>query len=525
MGLEERNFFSDRAIQDDPYPYFAALRELSPVWREPHYGVFMVTGYDEARAVYADTANFSSCNVVSGPFKKFPVPLEGDDVSDIIEQYRDELPFSDQLPSFDPPKHSAHRGLLTKLLTPRRMRENEEFMWRLADSQLAEVIEAGESEFIHGFAEPFTLSVVAELEGVPEADHGLFRQRLSAPPTQLEQKPLEFLYAQFSTYIEDRRSTPRDDIMSAMATAKFPDGSTPQVHDVALLAANLFAGGQETTVRLLSFALRLIAERPDLQAFLRADRERIPGFIEETLRYESPLRSQFRMARRRTTVAGCRHPRRQQPAAAARRRQPRSECLPQPRRLRSRAQRCPQSRDLRARRASVPGRSPGSSRGPRHRQPAARPHDRHPHLGEGSRSGERPPLRLPADVLPARPAQLDGRVRRLAFGLALTPGVRQLQEVRAGDGRHGAGNEARRARREDKAEDEAGRDPLRQAERTREELADGMLSPVSPHLFRQFAFPGRADELRERCTYRAGDGVLRDQAGQLVRRTGDKDDV
>jgi cytochrome P450 len=303
-GLEERNFFTDRAIQDDPYPYFDALRTLSPVWQEPHHGVFMVSGYDAARAVYADAANFSSCNVVSGPFKKFPVPLEGDDVSHIIEQYRDELPFSDQLPSFDPPKHSAHRGLLTKLLTPRRMRENEEFMWRLADSQLAEVIKAGESEFIHGFAEPFTLSVVAELEGVPEADHDMFRKRLSAPPSQLEHKPLEFLYAQFTTYIAERRREPREDIMTAMATAKFADGTTPAVHDVALLAANLFSGGQETTVRLLSFAMRLIAEKPDLQAFLREDRERIPGFIEETLRYESPLRSQFRMARRRMTVAG-----------------------------------------------------------------------------------------------------------------------------------------------------------------------------------------------------------------------------
>ena len=304
MGLEERNFFSDRVIQDDPYPYFATLRELSPIWREPHYGVFMVTGYDEARAVYGDSANFSSCNVVSGPFKKFPVPLEGDDVSEIIEKYRDELPFSDQLPSFDPPKHSAHRGLLMKLLTPRRMRENEEFMWRLADSQLGELLQQRESEFIHGFAETFTLSVIAELEGVPEADHGLFRKNLAGPPQQLEHKPLEFLYGQFTSYIEDRRSSPREDIMTAMATAKYPDGSTPDVHDVALLAANLFAGGQETTVRLLSFALRLIAERPDLQAFLREDRERIPGFIEETLRFESPLRSQFRMARRRMTVAG-----------------------------------------------------------------------------------------------------------------------------------------------------------------------------------------------------------------------------
>jgi cytochrome P450 len=92
--------------------------------------------------------------------------------------------------------------------------------------------------------------------------------------------------------------------MTAMATATFPDGSTPDVKDVALLAANLFAGGQETTVRLLSFALRLIAEYPDLQEMLRKDRDRIPNFIEETLRFESPLRAQFRMARRRTTVAG-----------------------------------------------------------------------------------------------------------------------------------------------------------------------------------------------------------------------------
>ena len=92
--------------------------------------------------------------------------------------------------------------------------------------------------------------------------------------------------------------------MTAMATASFPDGSTPEVKDVALLAANLFSGGQETTVRLLSFALRLIAERPDIQDRLRGDRDLIPNFIEETLRFESPLRAQFRMAKVRTSVAG-----------------------------------------------------------------------------------------------------------------------------------------------------------------------------------------------------------------------------
>jgi cytochrome P450 family 150 subfamily A5 len=302
--LVSANFFRDRSVQDDPYAHFDALRARSPVWQEPHYGVFMVTGHEEALAVYNDPAAFSSCNAVSGPFKRFPEPFEGDDVRDLIERYRDGLPFSDQLPAFDPPRHTAHRALMMRLLTPGRLRANEEFMGRLADRQLDGLVGAGGCEFISAFAAPFTLLVIADLEGVPESDHGLFAARLTKLPEDLEHKPLEFLYEQFTAYIEDRRRTPRDDIMTAMATASFPDGSTPEVDDVALLAANLFAGGQETTVRLLSFALRIIADRPDLQARLRSDRDRIPNFVEETLRFESPLRAQFRMAKVRTTVAG-----------------------------------------------------------------------------------------------------------------------------------------------------------------------------------------------------------------------------
>ena len=304
IDIEATNFFRDRPVQDDPYAYFDAVRARGPVWQEPHYGAFMVTGHDEALAVYNDATNFSSCNAVSGPFKKFPVPFEGDDVSEIIEAHRDELPFSDQLPAFDPPRHTAHRSLLMRLLTPGRLRENEAFMWRYADRQIDEFFDAGTCEFIRSYAAPFTLVVVAELEGVPEEDHSTFTARLAKLPEEVGHKPLEFLYGQFSAYIEDRRRNPRDDIMTKMATATFPDGTTPEVSDVALLAANLFTGGQETTVRLLSFALRIIAERPDIQERLRKDRDLVGNFIEETLRYESPLRAQFRMARRRTTVAG-----------------------------------------------------------------------------------------------------------------------------------------------------------------------------------------------------------------------------
>jgi cytochrome P450 len=311
------NFFTDRDVQDDPYPYFDWVREQGPVWQEPRYGVYIVTGHAEAKEVYRDPATFpeheaasgtySSCNAVSGPFVKFSMPVEGDDITDVIVKCREELPFSDQLPSFDPPNHTAQRHLLMRLITPKRLKENEDFMWSYADRLIAGCLDGERCEFVGEYAEPFTLTVIADLEGVPESDHAMFRDELSTvaeSSAQKTHKPLEFLYERFTSYIEERRRSPRGDILTGLATACFPDGSTPGISDAALIAANLFVGGQETTVRLLSFALRMLGERPDLQKALREDRELVPSFIEETLRLESPLRTQFRMTRVAAKLGG-----------------------------------------------------------------------------------------------------------------------------------------------------------------------------------------------------------------------------
>ena len=312
---DTKDFFRDQSFVDDPYPYFAWLRSQCPVRPEPHHGVMMVTGYEEARAVYTDPQSFSSATSVTGPFPGFPVPLEGDDVSAVIEQYRDELPFSDQLPTFDPPKHTAHRALLMRLLTPRRLHENEAFMWRLADRQLDEFIPKGRCEFVREFAGPFALLVVAELLGIPESEHETFRQELqgehrpgmavgSTGDEAMAHSPLEFLYERLTGYIEDRRRQPRQDVLTGLATAVFPDGTLPDVQDVVRIAANLFGAGQETTVRLLAYAVQVIAEDPDLQDLLRRERDRIPNFIEEALRMESPVKGDFRLARVPTDVCG-----------------------------------------------------------------------------------------------------------------------------------------------------------------------------------------------------------------------------
>ena len=307
------DFFRDDDLIVDPYPYFEAIRAEGPAWREPHHEVVMVTGYDEAMAIYSDTETWSSCTAVTGPFPGFPVPLEGDDVSALIEQHRDELPMSDQLPTLDPPKHTDHRSLLLRLITPKRLKSNEEFMWRLADRQLDTFLGRGECEFIGEYASPFAMLVIADLLGVPEEDHARFEEALlhgtadhgavgSIGDDTLALSPLEYLYQQFTSYVEDRRQHPGHDVLTGLATATFPDGSTPDVIDVVRVAANLFAAGQETTVRLLSSALQLIGDDPELQRALRTERDLIPNFIEETLRMESPVKGDFRLSKVPTKV-------------------------------------------------------------------------------------------------------------------------------------------------------------------------------------------------------------------------------
>ncbi|NKQ51551.1 cytochrome P450 [Amycolatopsis sp. K13G38] len=312
--FDEIDFFTDQSLTADPYPYFEHLRAKCPVTREPHHGVMAVTGYDEAVEVYRDPDTYSSVNSPMGPFPGLMFEPEGDDISAQIEQHRDAFPLSEHMITFDPPRHTAHRHLLKRLLTPKRLKENEEFMWRLADRQLDTFLERGECEFIGAYAQPFALLVIADLLGVPEEDHELFRMLLkteSQVPGSLDKEqamavsdPLQFLVEKFTSYVEDRRAGPRDDVLTGMATAPFPDGSIPEVIDVVRVATFLFAAGQETTARLLASSLLILGEDPALQQRLRAERERIPNFVEEVLRYESPVKSDFRLARRSTSLGG-----------------------------------------------------------------------------------------------------------------------------------------------------------------------------------------------------------------------------
>lgn len=313
-NLASVDYFSDPAVAQDPYEYLDYLRSQGPVSREPHHGVVAVTGYQEVMAAFKDTDAFSACNAIGGPFPPLPFEPEGDDITAQIDAHRHMFPINEHMVVMDPPAHERARSLLSKLLTPRRLKENEDYMWQLTDHQLDEFIANGRCEFLAEYARPFATLAITDLLGVPEGDRDEIREALGAgqpkggvgaldgEPVGLN--PLQYLDDKFSAYIAERRREPRADVLTTMATTTYPDGSAPELLEVVRPATFLFAAGQETVTKLLSSAVQVLGERPDLQKAVRENRKLVSPFIEESLRTQSPTKVDFRLARKTTTLGG-----------------------------------------------------------------------------------------------------------------------------------------------------------------------------------------------------------------------------
>ena len=269
MTFETLDFLTDASVLGDPSPYYDYLREC-PVRHVPPYDVVAVSGYDELVSVFRDIETYSMCNTASGPFPPLPMEPGAHDVTDVIEEHREIFPISEHFATFDPPKHTDHRALLMRFLTPKRLEDSEPFMRGLADRLIDEFHAAGRCDFIADYAYPFALLSIASVLGVPEEDHELFLGELRAYTAGSLEKPLEgnpfdFMDPIFLRYVEDRRKNPQADVITKMATATFPDGTLPDALDVVRMAV----------------------------------------FVEETLRFESPTKVLFLMARRTHELDGC----------------------------------------------------------------------------------------------------------------------------------------------------------------------------------------------------------------------------
>jgi cytochrome P450 len=304
------DYFSEPGLVDDPYPYGEWLRARCPVHHLGKHAAVMVTGYDDAVSVMRNNDDYSRVNAVGGPFPGIPVEAGIDDVSELIEEDRHTYPLADHMATFDPPDHDKHRHLITRLLTPKRLEGSEEFLWGLADREIDGWLERGRCEFVDDYAVPFATLTIADLLGVPEADHWKFRDAFdtgvagNVDGSTYTGGHSTGLVDWFVDYITDRRANPRSDMLTEIALATFADGTLPELKDTVSLATFFFAAGRGTTVMLLATMLRFIGEDPALQQTLRANRDKIPNFVEECLRLEAPIKANYRLARRSHELSG-----------------------------------------------------------------------------------------------------------------------------------------------------------------------------------------------------------------------------
>lgn len=310
--IDDLDFFTDRSLLVDPYTYFDAMRVRGPVYQDCVRGVVFVTGFDEAVQVMNNNKDFSAVIGVQGPAAPLPFDTDGDDISDLIEPHRGEFYAGEQVVTYDDEKHSFSRSILNRVFTPSRLKASEQFIHDLADQMVREAVANGGCEIIGEIATTFVTLVVADLLGVPDEDRDKFRLALDADPTPPgsidkadtppEGATLQFMIEPFVRYLEDRQAAPRGDILTELALAKFPDGSTPELLEIVRLATFLFAAGGDTSAKLLGTAMRYIVDVPGLQQQLREDKTLVGPLIEEVLRLEGSTKSIHRLARRNTRI-------------------------------------------------------------------------------------------------------------------------------------------------------------------------------------------------------------------------------
>lgn len=310
--MEKRDYWTDSDLLVDPYSYFKEIRDISPIFTDER-GVMIVTGFEECRQILLDPETFSSINASIGPVTPMPWDPHGlDDITDLIAQNRDKVPTSAAVTSLDGKAHHDARSLLNRLFVPARLKANETYMRELAAKMVDEIVAAGHCDMIAEAATPFVTLVIADLLGVPADDREMFRAKLAVQPTLFDVKrpnrrdvgPSSYLELAgvFCDYIEDRRTNPRDDILTQTSNATYPDGSTPPTGTLAGIMMILFGAGQDTSAKLLGNSVRYLCDNPEMQETLRTDRKLIPSFIEEMMRLEGSTKSTFRLAAKNTKI-------------------------------------------------------------------------------------------------------------------------------------------------------------------------------------------------------------------------------
>ena len=304
----------DPAIQDDPWDFYTELHEQCPVFPMPEIGAVMVTRYDDVRFVLTNPELFSSSGRGGGTKKGLQV--------DNARRYQEILRARgwghvETLQRTDPPVHSDYRRLVAKAFLPSRIAAMADHIDDVTRNLIDGLIERGECEFNLDFAMPLPGIIIAEELGLDSSEIHRFNRWAGAmlalamrPLTDdevLETVEIE-LEAQhhLAAVFEARRAEPTADLISALVHAhEDEDGVEPlTVAELQNLMHQLVTGGFETTTSALNHGMWLLTRYPDVQDRIRRDLSLIPRFIEEVLRFESPVQGLTRRATRDVEVGG-----------------------------------------------------------------------------------------------------------------------------------------------------------------------------------------------------------------------------
>jgi cytochrome P450 len=219
-------------------------------------------------------------------------------------------PTDGSLIGLDPPEHTAHRAIVNRGFTPRRMGELEPRIRKLADELVAGFETRGECDLVKAFTNPLPVAVIAELLGLDPARRDDFKRWSTAliiGSTQVGATPQFELFREFRQYMsavaQERDRNPGEDLISLLVHAQAEEGVLDP-EQVVGFASLLLAAGSETTTNLIGNALLALQADPEQAALVRADLGRIPQLLEETLRYDSPIQLLMRVTERATELGG-----------------------------------------------------------------------------------------------------------------------------------------------------------------------------------------------------------------------------
>lgn len=266
----------------NPFPWFEFMRANHPVWQESE-GVWHVFRHEDVKRVLSDYEAFSSQRGAAD---------------------NPNNPIAASLISSDPPRHRNLRALVSLAFTPRSIADLEP---RIRDitSELLALLPADDHDVdvVDALTTPLPVIVIAELLGIPSSDRSRFKawsDAVIAGSHELESgKEMTFNEAQremvmyFSSMIAQRMEQPQDDLISALTQAKI-DGASLSLPDILGFCVLLLVAGNETTTNLLSNSLYTLHEKQELWSYLAEDTGRIPGFIEEVLRFRAPVQHMYR---------------------------------------------------------------------------------------------------------------------------------------------------------------------------------------------------------------------------------------